>query len=295
MKKISTVLFSFVFFAYLTACGNATNTNEVINDVLAETQAITPTEVETTAEPTTIAATEAPTEKETEAVKEETKEPETEAPTEAATEVPTEAPTEEDSDPHRIKEANAKYDEIAAQIFTAGMSDFDKANAIYRWVVSYFSYNDGKQEIYNDFRDILIGFTACSGYSDAVKELADRCNLECLCFGSRIINHAFNQVCVDGVWYVMDATSGKEGRYYEFLLSGEAYGEFWNGQFKYNPKWGRNSMSWNEIVYGDREAGFPTNGIINYEDVKECSSKKYDRLMNLSWAMFDANPAKYIQ
>ena len=109
--------------------------------------------------------------------------------------------------------------QIAAQIFTDDMSDYDKVFAIHQYLVTTVNYDYDNMQA-NTLPDSV--FTAegalfdhlavCEGYARAFSALCEQADLTELMIsgtadnGSGTISHAWNQVQVDGIWYNMDAT-----------------------------------------------------------------------------------------
>lgn len=109
--------------------------------------------------------------------------------------------------------------QIAAQIFTDDMSDYDKVFAIHQYLVTTVNYDYDNMQA-NTLPDSV--FTAegalfnhlavCEGYARAFSALCGQADLTELMIsgtadnGSGTISHAWNQVQVDGIWYNMDVT-----------------------------------------------------------------------------------------
>ena len=137
-----------------------------------------------------------------------------------------------------------EIDCIIEDIITPEMSDYDKVKAVHDYIVlnceyDYENYvNDTiPQDSYSP-RGVLINKKAvCEGYAAAFKAFMDELNIPCKLVSGEAtsngdftggINHAWNRVEVDGVWYQIDVTwddpvpdqKGKV-RYKYFLLSDE--------------------------------------------------------------------------
>lgn len=120
--------------------------------------------------------------------------------------------TDTDSDCDGIRQ-------IAAQIFTDDMSDYDKVFAIHQYLVTTVNYDYDNMQA-NTLPDSV--FTAegalfdhlavCEGYARAFSALCEQAGLTELMIsgtadnGGGTISHAWNQVQVDGIWYNMDVT-----------------------------------------------------------------------------------------
>lgn len=106
--------------------------------------------------------------------------------------------------------------DIVSRLVTEGMSDLEKAEALYSWVTANVEYD---QRYYSDrnampyesqtaigaLRD---GLAICGGYSHAVKLLFEKAGIPCYnvtgtCQGE---NHMWNIARIDGRWLWFDAT-----------------------------------------------------------------------------------------
>lgn len=101
------------------------------------------------------------------------------------------------------------------------MSDYDKALAIYEWMIMEVTYD---KKVYNlsasgqqvtqyhcfylegVFNEHL---AVCDGISKAYAALANMEGIRCVrVTGKGSVNHAWNKICINNNWYVVDATSG---------------------------------------------------------------------------------------
>ena len=137
-----------------------------------------------------------------------------------------------------------------------GMSDYEKVLIIYEWLIMNVTYdrvalqlsNDPNVSIYHSF--YLEGvfnenLAVCDGIS---KALVCLCNMEGIpairVTGTGKENHAWNKVCVNNNWYVVDATSGGtiinntfEILTHRFLfITDEDYASFYQEDGRYYPE-----------------------------------------------------------
>lgn len=133
-----------------------------------------------------------------------------------------------DKDVTAGKQADIKkrVEEIAGEIFTAGMSDLEKENAINEWLCENAYYDDAALEnaekysftqVDEDFYDsftaygvLVDGVGVCASYSAGFKLLADAAGLESIVVTGYLdgsVPHAWNKVNVDGTWYIVDSTN----------------------------------------------------------------------------------------
>ena len=132
----------------------------------------------------------------------------------------------------KAKELEEKVKYILANYIKSNMTDFDKELAIHDYIVNnctYGFFNDGSEIEYSAYGALVKGKAVCSGYAAAMDLL-----LKCAGVDSRFVvgyaessqrqfddsniktegvskkdmedNHAWNQVCIDGIWYNVDVT-----------------------------------------------------------------------------------------
>lgn len=119
-------------------------------------------------------------------------------------------------------------------------NDLVKYAKIYEYVINNTKYlRDYESEAVVDLNTTtVIGVldgkantgSICQGYAAAMSYLCNIFDVDCLYVRSTKIKHAFNLVCIDGIWYYSDATNGdNRTTYIECFLGGEsAYWSFWN-------------------------------------------------------------------
>lgn len=97
-------------------------------------------------------------------------------------------------------------------------SDYEKIKAVHDHIILNCEYSLFSNGPYNCLYN---GKACCNGYALAFQMIMDSCDVECQYVTST--NHAWNTVCLDGVWYNMDLTwddgEGKEVLYTNFLKS----------------------------------------------------------------------------
>ena len=124
-----------------------------------------------------------------------------------------------------LAQADALAEELVSRLITEGMSDRDKAEALYSYVTANVEYD---QRYYSDrnampyesqtavgaLRD---GLAICGGYSHAIKLLFEKAGIPCynvtgVCQGE---NHMWNIAEIDGEWLWFDATMdrGSDGEF----------------------------------------------------------------------------------
>ena len=106
----------------------------------------------------------------------------------------------------------AAYQQIAAGL-AENATDYDKARAVYEYVISNtsYEYSEDDQSIAGVFRD---GQAVCAGYAGAVQYLLERMGVECLYVTGDMKDsaedHAWNVANLDGAYYYLDATNGDQ-------------------------------------------------------------------------------------
>ena len=114
------------------------------------------------------------------------------------------------------EEEKAQVDDALDSIFDElgiyGMSDGDKAQAIYSWIVlhtSYGSCSDNPNKHPRSVYGALIEHKAvCQGICELVYTMMNKAGLPCRIVTSS--SHGWNIVQVDGKWYYVDATPGSQ-------------------------------------------------------------------------------------
>lgn len=115
-----------------------------------------------------------------------------------------------------LAEADQLADQVIAQVITEGMSQWEKAEALYAYVTGRVSYD---QRYYSDRNSMPYesqtalgalrdGMAICGGYAHAVKLLFEKAGILCYnltgtCQGE---NHMWNIARIDGWWLWFDAT-----------------------------------------------------------------------------------------
>ncbi|MDO5413137.1 MAG: transglutaminase domain-containing protein [bacterium] len=118
-----------------------------------------------------------------------------------------------------LAEADQLAEQVIAQVVTPGMSQWEKAEALYAYVTSTVSYD---QRYYTDrnkmpydsqtalgaLRD---GVAICGGYSHAVKLLFEKVGIPCFNVAGKYFseNHMWNIALLDGQWLWFDATADR--------------------------------------------------------------------------------------
>lgn len=118
-----------------------------------------------------------------------------------------------------LAEADQLAEQVIAQVITKGMSQREKAEALYAYVTSTVSYD---QRYYADRSNMPYesqtalgalrdGVAICGGYSHAVKLLFEKVGIPCFNVTGKYFseNHMWNLALLDGQWLWFDATSDR--------------------------------------------------------------------------------------
>ncbi len=113
-------------------------------------------------------------------------------------------------------EATKLAQAVVDKIITKNMSDFDKAKAIFDYILVNVDYdydnylaNTIPDASYTALGALKNKYAVCAGYAKAFKLLCELAGLECdYVSGTAGGPHAWNQVKVDGKWYNVDVTWG---------------------------------------------------------------------------------------
>ena len=118
-----------------------------------------------------------------------------------------------------LAEADRLAEQVIAQVITPGMSQREKAEALYAYVTSTVSYD---QRYYTDKSNMPYesqtalgalrdGVAICGGYSHAVKLLFEKAGIPCYNVTGKYFNenHMWNIALLDGQWLWFDATADR--------------------------------------------------------------------------------------
>lgn len=106
---------------------------------------------------------------------------------------------------------------VFAELITPDMSDYDKEEALYTWVVqntdydmSHYEKTGAPRTSYEPYGPLIEGKGVCLGYAETFRLLMDMASIECITVtGASSMNsenHAWNMVKLNGEWYCVDPT-----------------------------------------------------------------------------------------
>lgn len=103
---------------------------------------------------------------------------------------------------------DAQVTQILAQIITSGMNDYEKEKAVHDWIVKNVAYDTTM--VQHSAYAALYGAkkTVCQGYALLGYKMLKQAGLQARIVGGTAKSqaHAWNEVCIDGVWYQLDLT-----------------------------------------------------------------------------------------
>ncbi len=92
----------------------------------------------------------------------------------------------------------------AVEYCNQGKTPYERAYRICEWMKEHLYYDlNGPYDVVGALN---AGGTICEGYAVVYREIADRLGFYCERIVSREMNHAWNFIVVDGVWYYTDVT-----------------------------------------------------------------------------------------
>lgn len=136
----------------------------------------------------------------------------------------------------------AKADEILAGILTPGMSQYEKAQAIFNWVHGSIAYSDGTPKtsfVQGAYRGLFERKGDCFVYAASSKYLLNRAGITNMDIG--FVNprriHYWNLIDLGEGWYHFDATRRADGSAFFYASDVEisAYSSAHNGSHAYDP------------------------------------------------------------
>lgn len=95
--------------------------------------------------------------------------------------------------------------EALAEAVKPGMTETQIALALHEYLAMHCAY-DETLERSTEYDVLVRGSAVCQGYAEAYMDLLRRVGIECIIVTSEEMNHAWNQVKLDGAWYHVDVT-----------------------------------------------------------------------------------------
>ncbi len=132
---------------------------------------------------------------------------------------------------HFPKDKFKTYKDFVKTLTVQLNTDQEKFRAIYRWIAENISYSYSNMSIGAD-KAVTKKKAVCAGYSNLLMEMCNSVGLGCnmisgwakndqSCLGDKEPNHAWNEVKLNGKWYLTDVTWGsgvydkKKRKYYK--------------------------------------------------------------------------------
>lgn len=129
----------------------------------------------------------------------------------------------------------ALYSEAAAAVDYASVarSQLEAALLLHDWLVrecdyAYQEYLNHAlpKSVYNAYGALVNGRAVCNGYALAYSYLLSKVGIDSYVLGSDAMNHAWNLLCIDGIWYHADLTSDDP-----VFTGNKTYLEFYNDDY----------------------------------------------------------------
>ena len=98
-----------------------------------------------------------------------------------------------------------KVAQILAEQIHEGMEDWQIALALHDYLIVNAEYDENLLKL-SGYNLLVDGSAVCSGYTAAYQDLMQRAGIECRYVISESMDHAWNQVKIDGKWYHVDLT-----------------------------------------------------------------------------------------
>ncbi len=121
---------------------------------------------------------------------------------------------------------DALADEVIAGM-PEGAGQYGKALYLFMWLCQNVTYDDSAIQASQDVRSVFLDHASvCGGIASAYALLAQKAGLNCITVcGSALsegtsVNHAWNEVCIDGTWVWADATWGNQNGWVNMLEFG---------------------------------------------------------------------------
>lgn len=200
---------------------------------------------------------------------------------------------------HEMYEKTEKAaNEMVADLVNSGLSDVEKALLIHDRMVAFCEYDYDNyltdsipMSSRNIYGVLVLGDAVCQGYAMAYEYLLRKVGVEAHYMSSDALNHAWNNVYIDGAWYYVDATwddpvwdvNGRV-KHTNFLQSYEKFSERHseNGETDYEILEPANS-TYDEFYWTNVNTAFQyLDGNYYYVDVSGNTLKKTSDLIDSS-------------
>jgi len=98
-----------------------------------------------------------------------------------------------------------KICEIIAETVYPGMSDRDIALSVHDYLAVHCAY-DESHTYYSGYDALVYQTAVCQGYAEAYMDILNRCGVPCMMVSSDEMDHRWNLVQIEGLWYHVDVT-----------------------------------------------------------------------------------------
>ena len=116
----------------------------------------------------------------------------------------------EDTYENVYKMIDEKADEIIAEVIKDGMTDLDKALAVYLYMAKNYTPNGDRENLDRDtiYGAMILQSPACGGYAGAYQFVMKKLGIRCEIADSHSAGHLWNYIELDGKWYHADVSWG---------------------------------------------------------------------------------------
>lgn len=107
--------------------------------------------------------------------------------------------------PNQIEQIDANINAIFNEKFTKDMDIYDKILTVHDYIIDHAYYDlDNKENSGNAYGTLILGYSKCSGYADAMAIVLNKLGVKNFKVASQA--HVWNAVYLDGEWYHLDLT-----------------------------------------------------------------------------------------
>ena len=122
-----------------------------------------------------------------------------------------------------------------SSIINDNMSDYDKVNAINRYIIDRYEYDYDLKSL-SVYSALTTSETVCQGYSMTAYKMFNYAGIKnrIIVGTARGTSHSWNLVKIDGKWYHIDITNNDSGNIYKYFLVSDQF--LINNNYKWDSK-----------------------------------------------------------
>lgn len=175
----------------------------------------------------------------------------------------------------RGKETLAMASDILKEIVNEGMTPYEKEKAVYEWLTTHINNESGmltvipttSEDCDDPYGVLKYRSAVCVGYATTFRLFMQMLGIECMVVHDTSLSHSWDEVKLDGEWYMTDCYfDANQGSYRNFNVSGAILSQDhdWDTEFFPNA----NGMKYNYAVSTAEEL----------EDLYELPQTVYDKM-----------------